>query len=329
MLISVVILAYNRRDYISDALNSVLNQTINSDCYEILVLSNFNDASLTQTINSRSEPPRIKHILLGDQSMGFYILKGLEFSTGEILTFLDDDDVYEKTRLEEIAKIFKENSEVVYYRNATRLMDIEGKDIESTVMNKSYIGRIVIDKHCRGGAYSLKQISKKGISELSWGASTIALRRHILERYKEFLPMIDNGQDVWMFYLSMAERMLMYLDCRVLSRNRIHTNRLSTRFNYLIRGYQVTAPLLKIIDDKEVLIELQKARARTLFLSIIRGTEVPVRDLLEQMVFYFKHLQRNVRDTLVLLYCASLLFLYFPFRKRSFWIFSKLAGFIP
>jgi glycosyltransferase involved in cell wall biosynthesis len=284
-----------------------------------LILSNFNDASLSRIINSHSASPEIKLILLEDQSIGYYILKGLESSRGEILTFLDDDDVYEKTRLEEIAKIFTENKNVVYFRNATQLMDTEGNEIRGAAMNK----------HCRSGAYSLKEISKRGISDLQWGASTIALRSYILERYKEFLPMIDNAQDVWMFYLSMAERMLMYLDCQILSRNRIHPNRLSTRHNYLARGYQDTAPLLNIIDDKEVLDELQKARARMLFLSIIRGYAVPIRELFEQMIFYIKHLQRNVRDIQTLVYCASILFIYFPLRKRSLWAFSKLGAFIP
>ena len=319
MLISVLILAYNRKDFVCDALNSVLNQTINSDYYEIFVLTNFNDSHLAQMINSHSGNPRIKHIVLGDQSIGFYILKGLECSSGEIITFLDDDDLYEKSRLEEITKIFKENPKVVYFRNATRLMDAVGIDIGSKDKRK----------HCKSGAYSLQQISKRGITELQWGASTIALRRYILERYKEFLPMIDNAQDVWMFYLSIAERMLMYLDCNELSRNRMHPNRLSTKFNYLIRGYQDTAPLLKIIEDEEVLTDLQKSRARMLFLSVIKGFEAPVRDLLEQMVFYFKHLKRNARDIQTLLYCASLLFLYFPFRNRSFFIFSRLVVFVP
>ena len=96
MLISVLILAYNRKDFVCDALNSVLNQTINSDYYEIFVLTNFNDSHLAQMINSHSGNPRIKHIVLGDQSIGFYILKGLECSSGEIITFLDDDDLDEK-----------------------------------------------------------------------------------------------------------------------------------------------------------------------------------------------------------------------------------------
>lgn len=41
--ISVVITAYNRREYLIKAVNSVINQSLDSSYYEIIVIKNFED----------------------------------------------------------------------------------------------------------------------------------------------------------------------------------------------------------------------------------------------------------------------------------------------
>jgi glycosyltransferase involved in cell wall biosynthesis len=42
-LISIIITAYNRREFIRDAVNSVINSTLPEDEYEIIVVKNFRD----------------------------------------------------------------------------------------------------------------------------------------------------------------------------------------------------------------------------------------------------------------------------------------------
>ena len=41
--ISVIITAYNRREFIRDAVNSVINSALPDDEYEIIVIKNFRD----------------------------------------------------------------------------------------------------------------------------------------------------------------------------------------------------------------------------------------------------------------------------------------------
>ncbi len=322
MLISVLIFAYNRREYILNALNSVIDQTLESDRYEVVILSNFQDAPLMERIDRYKKNMSIKIVLLGDLSIGTYILKGLENSRGDIVTFLDDDDLYERTRLAEVAKIFDENKEVVYYRNAVRIIDQSGRLISISNSNK----------WCKSGQYSLEEISKNGMSEFQWEMSTIALRRIILEKYKEFLPNIINAQDAWMFYLSLSERKMMYLDCKELTKYRINEGQvtsISGEYNHFIRGYRDTKPLMDIIGDKDILIELQKTRARMLFLSITKGYKVSNRELLGNMVFYLRNIKVNRRDIRVVAFFIPLLILFVPFQEISLRLFSRFAHFLP
>ena len=49
-MISVIITAYNRRDYLIDAMNSVLSQTLKKERYEVIVVKNFYDKELDEFI---------------------------------------------------------------------------------------------------------------------------------------------------------------------------------------------------------------------------------------------------------------------------------------
>ncbi|MEM3811936.1 MAG: glycosyltransferase [Thermoplasmata archaeon] len=48
--ISVIITAYNRKEYLLDAIKSVINQTLNRGFYEIIVVKNFHDKDIDNYI---------------------------------------------------------------------------------------------------------------------------------------------------------------------------------------------------------------------------------------------------------------------------------------
>jgi len=48
--ISVIITAYNRREFLSDSFNSVKNQTLSRDKYEIIVTKNFTNDKIDNYI---------------------------------------------------------------------------------------------------------------------------------------------------------------------------------------------------------------------------------------------------------------------------------------
>jgi len=49
--ISVIITAYNRKEYLLNAIKSVINQTLDKKYYEIIVIKNFNDKNIDDFIN--------------------------------------------------------------------------------------------------------------------------------------------------------------------------------------------------------------------------------------------------------------------------------------
>ncbi|MEM3858607.1 MAG: glycosyltransferase [Candidatus Micrarchaeaceae archaeon] len=60
LYISVIITAYDRRDFIRDAIQSALNQALEKSLYELIVIKNFYDENIDKFI----EKSNIKNIIL-------------------------------------------------------------------------------------------------------------------------------------------------------------------------------------------------------------------------------------------------------------------------
>ena len=97
--ISVLITAYNRKEYLIKAVNSVLNQSLNRSYYEILVIKNFHDKPIDEYLSQKN----IKNIVM-DGTEGDYISTGIRESEGKIVSFLDDDDLFNYEKLKYVER---------------------------------------------------------------------------------------------------------------------------------------------------------------------------------------------------------------------------------
>jgi len=100
--ISVIITAYNRKDFLLDAFNSALNQTLSRDKYEIIVTKNFTDNKIDNYIKKNGG----KLVFFEKGSMEEQIADALKYAKGEVICFLDDDDLFMKEKLEYIYMFF-------------------------------------------------------------------------------------------------------------------------------------------------------------------------------------------------------------------------------
>ena len=130
--ISVIITAYNRKEFLSNAIKSVLNQTLDKKYYEIIVIKNFTDQNEDDFINKN----KIKHIVM-DGSVGEYLDKGISEAKGEIISFLDDDDLFFENKLDIVYKVFKKDDNIVYYHNLCEPINENGKTLNINNMNAS------------------------------------------------------------------------------------------------------------------------------------------------------------------------------------------------
>lgn len=126
--IGIVITAYNRKEFLLNAINSAVNQTLDKKHYEIIVVKNFTDDSI-DTFNDKHH---IKSVLM-DGTIGEFLHSGISASAGDIISFLDDDDLFTEDKLEVVYNKFKDNDNVCYYHNYHTTVNEDYQEFESKV----------------------------------------------------------------------------------------------------------------------------------------------------------------------------------------------------
>ena len=109
-LISVIIPTYNRPQLLKRAINSVKNQTYSN--IEIIIVdgSNNNDAELL--FNNDEQYKYIKSTYNHPNVLRNI---GINNSNGQLIAFLDDDDTWEKEKIEKQVKSFEKNDIALCY----------------------------------------------------------------------------------------------------------------------------------------------------------------------------------------------------------------------
>lgn len=93
--VSVVIPAYNRAPFLSEALRSVMEQTRRAD--EVVVVD---DGSTDDTAGVVQEFPGVRYVFQENRGVSAARNLGVQRSTGEWIAFLDSDDLWVRTKLE-------------------------------------------------------------------------------------------------------------------------------------------------------------------------------------------------------------------------------------
>lgn len=124
-LVSVIIPVYNVEKYLRECLDSLINQTL-KDIEIICVDDGSTDSSLDILNEYKAKDNRFIILTQKNLNAGVARNNGLKVATGEYLSFLDSDDIFELNMLEEMYNTAKkDNSDTVVcnfyiYDNATK-----------------------------------------------------------------------------------------------------------------------------------------------------------------------------------------------------------------
>lgn len=110
--ISVILPTYNRKEYIMDAINSVLNQTHKE--LELIIVDDGSTDGTKEEIKSISDE-RIRYIYL-EKNMGPSMARniGIESAKYDVIAFHDSDDIWRKEKLERQLTYLKNDVGLVY-----------------------------------------------------------------------------------------------------------------------------------------------------------------------------------------------------------------------
>jgi glycosyltransferase involved in cell wall biosynthesis len=110
--IAVVICTYNRSAYIKDAMESLYNQTLPRDAYEVIVVNNNstdNTQQVCETFIASHADGHLYYFNESRQGASFARNKGAALARSPLLCFMDDDAIADKDYLERIVTFFEQH----------------------------------------------------------------------------------------------------------------------------------------------------------------------------------------------------------------------------
>ncbi len=127
--ISIVTPSLNQGDFIEVTIQSVLSQMYPN--LEYIIIDGGSTDSTLSILNNYSG--QVKWISEKDSGQTDAINKGLRLVTGEILAYLNADDILLPGSLSDVANIFKEHPEIQWLTGRCKIIDDSGKDVRRAI----------------------------------------------------------------------------------------------------------------------------------------------------------------------------------------------------
>lgn len=147
-LVSVVVPAYNVSKTICDTLDSILKQTFSD--FELIIINDGSTDNTLQVIEGVRDP-RIQVFSYENGGLPEARNRGIARATGELITFIDADDLWTQDKLECQVTALQQNPEAGLAYSWTCFMDSEGKSfsqdlpcyIEGNVYAQLLVGNFI------------------------------------------------------------------------------------------------------------------------------------------------------------------------------------------
>lgn len=200
-----------------DAIRSVSNQTLDKEDYEVVVIK---DHPFT------FEPADIHDLrlrVIDDQkgaSLGHNMLEGINASSAEIISFLEEDDMFTSNKLSEVVDKFSSH-DISYFHNCVEYVD----DNLSILNNQSIHGKQVDDDiYVPPNAKSVRTIANLYDYSLGFNNSSISISRDSIAHLIPKLTGITHGIDGLLGVLGVNGSHGLYMSGKKLTQYRVHNS---------------------------------------------------------------------------------------------------------
>ena len=214
--ISVIITAYNRREFLLDAFNSALNQTLDRSKYEIIVTKNFRDSKIDNYIKKNGG----KLVFFEKGNIGAQIADALEYVNGEVICFLEDDDLFTKEKLKTIYSLMHDmHDKICYIHNNMCYIDGNGNQIKNEKYGNLETKILVRDMD-----------KSKKFSIPSVNTSAVSVKKELLIRNKSIIKALSKivaGPDTFYYFAALDSNCDMLAIPDKLTKYRIHGSNIS------------------------------------------------------------------------------------------------------
>lgn len=321
--LSVIVTAYNRREYLADALESLRRQDASRDDFEVIVVKNFEDSYLDGII----EDMGALSLYCDSPYLPSFTSDAIRMARGRVISFLDDDDIFEREKISDVIKVFDSNRDIGYYHHSASFMDEKGRPVKTPYafnfnMKKGQMG-IITHENVR------KSINRLIYLRHDFNRSCIAVRREILTERMEYATRIQSAHDSFIFYSAAMSGKSIFIDNRKLTRYRLNRQSVSLSPAYRftqrqIRTYELMHKMAVESGETEIANLLER---QILFFKVISAVHDPLgsrKNVLKSTISFIAH--DNAYSHLANSFAGLLSFTYLFSPGLSKKLYSKLTS---
>ena len=219
--ISVIVPAFDRKNYLKDSVSSIKQQTLGHANYEVIFLTNFEvDKELVESVKGRQ--------LHSNEREGPALAYAIEEAHGDVISFLDDDDLWLNRKLEHVFAEFSADSSLGYYHNNFTMINEQMGASKSPayrngITRMSKLGRVELDSI---GA-TFKEVRRLVNLAIDFNNSSISILRSLVMNVIDELKTSYSSMDTFLFYAAMTSDRKIVGDGEILTKYRLHSRNTS------------------------------------------------------------------------------------------------------
>jgi glycosyltransferase involved in cell wall biosynthesis len=215
-LVSVIIPTYNRAHYVTETIQSVLDQSYQD--FEIIVVDDGSTDNTREVIASFKEP-RLKYLFQENQGVCAARNNGINASEGEYIKFLDSDDVLLKNALEKQVQVLDGHPDVGLSHGRAYPMDERGH---------VFVVHKYKHKNIKTGVY-------QGINEISnflrygnyFNPTLTIVRRSAIIEVGLFNPAFSSGSEDFELWVRLSKKYAVSYIAEPIAACRLHSSSIS------------------------------------------------------------------------------------------------------
>lgn len=158
-LVSIIMPSYNTASYISESINSVINQTYKN--WELIIVDDSSTDNTDEIVSKFLNDERIKY-LKNDKNSGAAISrnKALREAKGKWIAFLDSDDLWIPEKLEKQINFMEENNHSFSYTFYEEIDEI-GNNLNIRILGPKKITKFGMYNYCWLGCLTVMYNAEK------------------------------------------------------------------------------------------------------------------------------------------------------------------------
>ena len=215
MKFTIIITSEGRKDFLTKAMKSVVDQTLDRKFFEILLIKNFFDVEIEEFCKLNN----IRCLEKPSRELLRSVIFNINYINGDYVCFLDDDDMYNTDKLERLYRIFEVNTKITYYHHSQIFIDENDNELEYSRFPNIY-GKFELN------SLNLQRSQLRRFLEVGgdFNNSSICISSRILKDSKEAINLSSGGTDSFLFYAALAFEGIIVHDPITLTKYRVHTS---------------------------------------------------------------------------------------------------------